>query len=257
YATVLHDPWLRGWNAQNLTPSPPIWDYFLAFSPALVLGVLGAVKPKPGLKINLPFLVVWLVAGWMMAYSPWGLQRRLLVGFYIPITILAGLGGLWLERWNDRMGRSLWRMAFVFSLPSTVIIMVSGLVAVANGHPLLTLSRDEYNALRWIETHTSRDALIYAAPETGLVIPAFTGRRVIYGHPFETVDAETKSNWVVVTLKTADSESDFIQQLQERGVDYIFWGTRERELASLYALSSVPIVVQFGETYVYAVPTQP
>lgn len=192
-----------------------------------------------------------------MAYSPWALQRRLLVGFYIPIVILAGRGSVWLEQWNERVGRLLGRVVFALSLPTTAIVIISGLIAVANDHPLLTLDRDEYRALRWIETHTPQEALVYAAPETGLIIPAFTGRRVIYGHPFETADAEAEGNWVVATLKTAGSEVDFIQQLQERGVDYIFWGTRERDLAKLYALSSVPIVAQFGEVYVYTVPTKP
>lgn len=257
YLTVLQDPWLREWNAQNLTPSPPLWDYLFAFSPALVLAILGIVKPKLESKINLPFLVVWFAAGWLMAYSPWALQRRLLVGFYIPIVILAGCGSVWLEQWNERVGRLLGRVVFALSLPTTAIVIISGLIAVANDHPLLTLDRDEYRALRWIETHTPQEALVYAAPETGLIIPAFTGRRVIYGHPFETADAEAEGNWVVATLKTAGSEVDFIQQLQERGVDYIFWGTRERDLAKLYALSSVPIVAQFGEIYVYTVPTKP
>ncbi len=257
YVTVLQDPWLRGWNAQNLTPSPPVWDYFFAFSPAFVLALLGSVKSKLGSKINFPFLVVWFAAGWLMAYSPWALQRRLLVGFYIPIVILAGRGSVWLEQWNKRVGSLLGRVAFALSLPTTALIIFSGLIAVANGHPLLTLDRDEYRALRWIESQTPQGALVYAAPEMGLIIPAFTGRRVIYGHPFETVDAEAEGNWVVATLKTAGSESDFIQHLQERGVDYIFWGPRERDLAKLYALSSVPVVAQFGEIYVYAIPTKP
>lgn len=257
YITVLQDPWLRGWNAQNLTPSPPLWDYLIAFSPALVLAILGAVKPKLESQENLPFLLVWFVAGWLMAYSPWALQRRLLVGFYIPIVILAGRGSVWLEQWNKRVGKILGRAVFALSLPTTVIIIVSGLMAVANGHPLLTLDKNEYRALRWIETHTPPEALVFAAPETGLIIPAFTGRRVVYGHPFETVDAKVVGSWVVATLKTAGSDSDFIQHLQERGVDYIFWGTRERDMAKLNALSSVPIVAQFGEIYVYAVPTKP
>jgi hypothetical protein len=35
------DPVLAGWNAQNLTPSPQLWDLLLSFSPALLLAVVG------------------------------------------------------------------------------------------------------------------------------------------------------------------------------------------------------------------------
>ena len=35
------DPVLRGWTAQNVTPSPPVWDYALGYGLILALAVPG------------------------------------------------------------------------------------------------------------------------------------------------------------------------------------------------------------------------
>ena len=35
------DPIFAGWNAQNLTPSPPVWDVLISLSPALLLALAG------------------------------------------------------------------------------------------------------------------------------------------------------------------------------------------------------------------------
>ena len=42
--------------------------------------------------------------------------------------------------------------------------------------------------------------LILSSPEMGLFIPAQTGRRVLYGHPFETVNADAEKDLVLVFL---------------------------------------------------------
>ncbi len=60
----------------------------------------------------------------------------------------------------------------------------------------LYLTRGEVQALDWIRQNTNPGDLFLASPETGLLIPAYTGRRVLYGHPFETVDAEIQRKTV-------------------------------------------------------------
>lgn len=257
YMTILQDGWLRGWNAQNLTLSPPLWDYLVAFSPALILALLGLIKLNQGVSVNLPFLAIWFIAGWAMAYSPWGLQRRLLTGFYIPVVILAVRGGSVLEHWLQRSGRLIERTAFVLALPTGFLVILLGLMGVRMHHPLLTLSADEYQALGWIERHTPPDALVFAAPETGLFIPAHTGRRVIYGHPFETVNAEDQKHWVIASLQSVSSGEDWVQQLRKRGVDFVFWGPREQKLAQVGQLDFLPASFQAGDTTLYVVPAIP
>ena len=63
--------------------------------------------------------------------------------------------------------------------------------------PEYYLTQDETAALNWLKDNTAADAVILAGPEMGLFIPAQTGRRVIYGHPFETVNAELEEENVL------------------------------------------------------------
>ncbi|WP_299028102.1 hypothetical protein [uncultured Thermanaerothrix sp.] len=257
YTAILQDIWLRGWNAQNLTPSPPLWDYLVAFSPALILAFLGLTQSKQGISLSLPFLIIWFIAGWVMAYSPWGLQRRLLVGFYIPVVILAVRGGSLLRHWLGRVGGFIEQLALILALPTGFLIILMGLAGVRAQHPLLTLRADEYEVLEWISEHTPPEALVFAAPETGLFIPAHTGRRVIYGHPFETVNAEEQSRWVTDSLLYARAPKDLTQRLRERGVDFVFWGPREQSAAQVKQLDFLPVLVQAGDTALYAIPLIP
>ena len=67
----------------------------------------------------------------------------------------------------------------------------------------------------------------------GMFIPAQTGRRVIYGHPFETVNAENRKSEVTAFFEEFGSESaqpELEAYLKSNGVEYIFWGRRERLL---------------------------
>jgi hypothetical protein len=106
-----------------------------------------------------------------------------------------------------------------------------GLFGALTRDPLLYLTRGEAQALAWLESNLPENALILAAPETGLLIPARTGRRVLYGHPYETVDAEAEKAQVTGFFQgDLSSPSAF---LEHRHVDYIFYGPRERGLGTL------------------------
>jgi hypothetical protein len=50
--------------------------------------------------------------------------------------------------------------------------------------------------LSWINEEIRQNALFLTGPESGLYVPAFSHGRVIYGHPFETVDAEVHKELV-------------------------------------------------------------
>ena len=60
----------------------------------------------------------------------------------------------------------------------------------------------------------------------GVFIPAYTGRKVVYGHLFETIDAESKKEWIIHTLQSKPLILDKGHPFW-KDVDYIFWGARE------------------------------
>ncbi|HLE15911.1 MAG TPA: hypothetical protein VI776_14270, partial [Anaerolineales bacterium] len=85
-------PVLAGWNAQNQTPAPPLWDVFLSLSPALWLAIAGAWAAWRTGGRGPRLLLAWAGLGLLLLYLPFGLQRRFILGLYVPLAGLAALG---------------------------------------------------------------------------------------------------------------------------------------------------------------------
>jgi hypothetical protein len=225
------------WNAQNLTPSPEWWDLLLSLSPALLLAGLGAwwliKKHGPGWVDQqiFPFLV-WAGLGLVLIYLPFGLQRRFMLGLYIP---LAGLSALGLEYIStERKPYRFWAsLLFVLVIPTNLVVVLAGVHGISTRDEKLFITRAEDQALAWIEENTREDDLILASPDMGAIIPAYTGRRVIYGHPFETINAREAEQGVLSFFESQHSRSQADEFLVDQDVEYIFYGPREQHLGNL------------------------
>lgn len=244
-------PQLALWNAQNLTLTPPAWDVAVGLSPALLFAVPGAVwiirqrQPKGMLPL------IWVVMGLFLIYLPMGLQRRFMMGIYMPMVVLAAYGIQSLQPFLRRRAPLAARLAIIFALPTSGLILAIGIFGALARDPLLYLSASESAAMRWIETNTPQDALTLCAPDTGMFIPARTGRRVIYGHPFETVNAEQEKEQVLQFFRGEMlSPQSF---LIDRGVEYIFYGPRERRLGELPLHLPVKPVFSISDVIVFRV----
>ncbi|MBS1250795.1 MAG: hypothetical protein MAG431_02391 [Chloroflexi bacterium] len=244
------DPVYRAWNDQNLTPAPPLWDVFIALSPALVMSILGlrlAWKKDDRFRV----LAVWAGTSLILLYVPWKLQRRFMMGLFIPLAGLTVLGIDWLKKRINIHYRTLVILFFVLSLPTNLILIFSGLHAAQTHAPNVYLSADEVQAFAWIEENVPPDALILTGPETGLYIPPHTGRRVLYGHPYETANAEAAKSTVTAffTGETASAQAESL--LRTRNIDYIFRGPREKELGQLPALSTLTPIFSNNTVHIY------
>jgi hypothetical protein len=258
YWVATHDPVLSGWNAQNLTPSPPVWDLFLALSPVLLLAIWGLRRSLRENEPGLDLLVVWSGLGLALMYLPFGLQRRFLMGLFVPLCGLAALG---IQSWSGRTRRSpafLTGLALLVSMPTLAIILLGIGQAIRSHNPQLYLTRGEGQALQWVDSHTPSGALILSGPQTGAFIPAFSGRRVIYGHPFETIHADQEMANVDRFFQAAPDAWDAGQAtkfLAQRNVDYVWVGPRERLLGGLPpGLSLTPAYSVDGVVLYYVRP---
>ncbi len=229
WVAIRSDPVLSGWNAQNLTMTPPWWDILLSLSPALLLAVPGlwmlAKKGNQGSEI----LISWAVLGLLAVAVPFSLQRRFMMGLYIPLAGLAAAGLQALIQRRPGWRRMLTISLFVLALPTNLILIAGLLYGINSRDPALYLYPGEALAFEWIQAQTDADALILASPAAGLLIPGHTGRRVIYGHPFETVDAVRTEAQVLSFFsgRLAGSAADFYDRW---GVEYVFYGPREQQL---------------------------
>ena len=323
---VAYDAWalftvFPGWNAQNLTPSPPAWDALLSGGAPLALAVVGGIcvtrsvsrigchpEPRSGEgsqsseldtlrprkanarpqgdrlsrigchpephsgegsqsseletlrprkasarpKGDRDVLILWLALNILMLYAPWSLQRRLSLGIWMPLVILAGIGWrqvVWARLAPRARPLALTGLALAAGLSNGLVY--AGTLSVAPraaSLPLLFLTSDEAAGLAWLGQHAQGEVVL-AGPEMGLFIPARAYARVIYGHPYETVNAEASRQAVEAFFSGKAAPVDF---LAEHPASYIFYGPREQKLGALPPLPGWHVAFQQGEVSIYA-----
>jgi hypothetical protein len=195
-------------------------------------------------------LLLWAGLGLLLLYLPWSLQRRFISGYMVP---LAGLAAITLDHIFSKKkiyGMAVLSLLIVLIIPTNLMILVGGIRAVENKEGIIVLSRDEYDGLKWIEANTARSAVILAGPEMGLLIPAYTGRRVWYGHPFETPDAERMESRVLDFF--SGTNSNFDKTILQNS-DYLYYGTREQGLGEFELSSGYELVFESGDTRIYKI----
>ena len=116
-------------------------------------------------------------------------------------------------------------------------------------HETLYMTRDERDALRWLAASAPQDALVVAAPKTGMYIPAWAGQRVFYGHQFETANADLHREQMQAFFERGDRALPYPPQ-------YVFYGPRERALqkGNWQPDAGWKVVYQQGAVTIYAVP---
>jgi hypothetical protein len=256
YWAILSTPLLSGWNAQNVTPAPSFLNFVLSFSPALILAIWGlwsALRQHEEYPIKL--LLVWLVLAPVLIYLPFSLQRRFITGYYIPVAILAVYAiYVVLGRIKPAVNpKKVFTPILIVSILTNVVVLFSGLYGVQTHNQLLYLSKDEDATIGWIKANTSQDAVILASPQIGTFIPAQTGRRVLWGHPFETVNSEVVENGIVQFYSGSLSNVEQNAYLQTNGVNYLFFGPRERQMGTPSIITDLTPLYQNATVSVYQV----
>jgi hypothetical protein len=232
-ASIQADPVLRGWNAQNQTPSPPVWDWLLSFGLLTALALPGMVRMARRRSDSGLLLMAWVVAAGVGMYAPMALQRRLALGLVVPVGLLAAVG--WWEVVRPRIPVR-WRGAATaaligFSSLTHLFLMAMLVLAALGGEPLFYLGDGEWQAFQWLHRNADRDAVVLCAPETGMFVPAWAGQRVVYGHPFETVDAVQREA-EVTAFWTGEMDAAAREMfLRENRVWYVLAGPRELQIA--------------------------
>jgi hypothetical protein len=245
------NPVVHAWAAQNQTLSPPPWEWAIGFGPLLLLAGIAIWAKVTVRAINEEdvFLLAWLGANALLLYAPISLQRRLSIGLIAPLSVYAGLG---LTRVVMPLAARRWRpvvLAAIFALavPSTVIALALPMVGVTGLDERMYITNEEQVALDWIETNTPRDSVVLASPSFSLFVPAYTGRRVVYGHQFETVRAEERLSEVLDFYHGQDCGV-----LEREGVDYVVFGPRERALDDDTCMPHTRPVYQAGGVEIFA-----
>jgi hypothetical protein len=183
---------------------------------------------------------------------PFTLQRRFLLGVHVPITLLGALTVDHLMQSRIRIGNTLKVGWLGMVLPTTLILLSMCIFGIQSRNSSLFLYKDEVSGFAWLKQNTKKSANVLTGPETGLYIPAYTGFGVVYGHPFETPDAEVnKSAALECLMKGQRATCDAI--IRNQSIDYILIGPREQVPGWSPPTFPYPIVYESGQLIIYEV----
>lgn len=262
YAVVRDNDALRVWNAQNTTPSPLPLNYIMGFGLLLIVALPGLWRGVRRFERDGDrFMLIWFVVNVVALYAPLSLQRRLAIGLIIPIVYFAvrALEDSWFNwvspKWRDPALIAL----FVFIIPSNVLslgIPLFGILKPSAGIQNWQLLPADYSAaIQWLRDDAIRNQVVLAPPRVSLWIPAYSYQRVVYGHPFETLNAAAKlkevNDWYA-----GNNCSELIQKYRVRYVlsgDFKTLTMDDASGACVKTLQLDPPVVTFGSVSIYEI----
>ena len=214
---------LSAWSAQNLTLSLPAWDYALGYGLVLLLALSGLVAALRRRQHSDLFLLAWVGSVAILLYLPFALQRRFITGLHVPLALLAALGLeqiVWTRVPAQRRGLVTGSI-IAFTALTNVFVPVVAVAGMAKQETALVMSKGEAAACDWLADHTIWNDTVLAPVESAQFIPAWAGNRTVYGHPFETIDAEAKEAETMHFFSLDASRADRRALLDRYGVRYV------------------------------------
>ena len=219
YYSILNDPILSVWNAQNLTPPPAFLDFIIAFSPVLILTVLGV---KPSLKSESgKIMLTWAITSLVLVLIPWNLQRRFLSGIYVPLSVLAIFGMKELIDKYQLKLRTIGILLLILVVPTNLIVLASGIQASLVQDKSVYISAGLARGLDWVSKNTDPGDIFLTNKTVGLLIPSITGRKVVYGHPFETVNANVELDFINSFFDEQLDERTIMEYLEKKDIEFV------------------------------------
>lgn len=253
---TIWDPVFSAWNAQNVTPVTAWWDLLLSFSPVLLVAMGGVwLSRKDMLETKAFVLVVWLVGAILMMVLPVNLQRRFVLGLFIPAAGLGVYGSKKIAEHFKFNRDRLYKIVLGLAVPTNVILLLAGVLGALSKNSSIYLTRAEQEVMLWLEAQP-RECLVLADPKLGMFVPGHSGCRVMYGHPFETVNAEKEEEKVESFYSGGLSVEEEWGYLVDNGIKYVIYGERERALGNPKVLETLSLVFEENEVEIYAVKTE-
>lgn len=245
YWLSVNHPVISQWNAQNFTPSPPLIDTALGFGFVFLVAIISLLwRPWRAGRTGRLF-TVWFVLGFILLYAPLPYQRRFGMGLYLP---MAGLAVWWLRQ--RMVAESHYRLALAglmaSSIPSLLLVMVAGTTAAARGEKAILFSKYELEAYEWIANQVPSKSLVLTDPQHGNRLPAFADVRVLYGHPFETPDAEFWRKSVQSLLAWDGAVDAALDILDDYGVDWVLYDRSIDPISMPYWITTLPVRSTFN-----------
>ncbi len=260
YFVVTFNPAMAEWNRQNVNLSPPIWAFVLGLGLPLLIGLPSIFRAlrrfeRDGDRL----MILWLIAMLIACYIPMNVQRRFAVGMMIPVAYFAtrAIEDVWLPKISRRLRPIVYTVFLSLIAVTNVLVLflpvTPALVGLPQAATGVFLERDYALTYRYLEPRTLVEDVVLAAPVPSVWIPAWAGARVVYGHPYETLNAEQKEAQVREWYAIEDASDPRCAALIEQyNVRYILVGPQEAYLGSAACAQNLRQMIQIGAVGVYA-----
>lgn len=228
------DPVWTQYTAQNLTLSPPPAYYLWGFGLLWPFALLGAASALHTRAPSQGAALAWVVAGFVLAYSPFNIQRRFLLAIVIPLALLATHGLItsakFLSVRKPVLSARRHGLAFacvVFASISSIYLSLGSSLFMQTRPPEYFYPAELDRALIWLKANAAPEDFVLSRAETGQLIAQRAGLRVFLGHEMETLHFEEKLVQVE-SFYNGDAPADWLTQA---GVDWVIYGPYEQQIA--------------------------
>jgi hypothetical protein len=224
--------------------------YALVLIPA-ALGARNLIRTNPILGW---FLVVWLAALFLLAYAPVTVQRRLIEGVWVALSVLAARGLASLPI-GARRQQQVANGVLAISLLTSMLLLGGGLLQVLRPSIPLFRPAAEVAAFGWIADHAPPGSVVLTSFETGNALPAWAPVRSVIGHGPETANLSVLEPLVLRFFRGELLGSPAERFLDEQRVAFVLRGPIETSIGTWEALPSDQLKEVFDNSgyVIYAV----
>ncbi|MGQ9926361.1 MAG: hypothetical protein ACUVS4_05765 [Chloroflexaceae bacterium] len=196
-------------------------------------------------------VAVWFLAHFVLAYLPLSFQIHLLLGWQVPIALLAARAIqqiVW--PWLQTRGPGLARLALATILGLCVLtnlyIFFWRFYDLARYSQPFFLSQDEVGALRWLGAHTTSQDVVLGVLEINQHVPVWSDARAYVAHWAGSLDFFTKRENAKRVVNPATPRDERRALLNEFGVSYVI--VREQDSSRVaFAASAGPELIPVYE----------
>jgi len=230
FLVSLFDSYAKFWMEQNQIPSPHIFHYLLAYGVMIPYALIGGRRLLKENSWDGWLLVGWVLVFPLLVYAPLGLQRRLTEGVWVAWCVLAMAS---LDRSAASPSQNRRKLVpFVLVFPTTLILLLGGLLAVLRPSVPLFLPREQARAFEILQARVEPGAVVLSVYETANPLPAWAPVRVLVGHGPESIHSSELAPQVEAFFQLDTDNQQRLELIHRFNIRYIFWGPAERKLGS-------------------------
>jgi hypothetical protein len=217
-----------------------------------MVGLVAAFRNK---SPALGAMLFWMISAFILAYVPFGIQRRFLQNITIPLGIVATIGlQAVIDRLTARSGsRVNWKpllvILYVFLISLSSIQLSLGRAAYLQTHPKeFYYSANLDQAVDWLRVQAQYNDFILAGEQTSQVLAQKAGLRVYSGHEMETLNYKLKKTNVQAFFEGR------LPQLAEAPIKWVIYGPEEKAINPAFeAPANLILAFEAPELKIYRV----